>query len=307
MIESLQQGSIEIDVPAALRDEKCGRHRERAAAHVSDHQPESVARRLGAQRECLGQATALVELDVDVLITPDERVQGATIRTGLIGGERHPGKESVERLVSESDTRLRARQAQSYPFLKLKLDAERHIDIIRIVREECPAARVLVDANEAWSRSLLERLLPKLQSLAVELIEQPVARGDDESLDGLLAGIPLAADESCTDRRSLEPLIGRYQYINIKLDKCGGLTEGLAMVREARRLGLGVMVGNMMGSSLAMAPSFVVGQLCDVVDLDGPTFLAHDRVPAVTYLRGMIWVDEAVWGRVPLAPGTAAT
>jgi L-alanine-DL-glutamate epimerase-like enolase superfamily enzyme len=85
------------------------------------------------------------------------------------------------------------------------------------------------------------------------------------------------------------------------LDKCGGLTEGLAMAREARRLGLGLMVGNMMGSSLAMAPSFIVGQLCDVVDLDGPTFLKRDRTPGVTYSGGLIWVDEAVWGRAPLA------
>jgi L-alanine-DL-glutamate epimerase-like enolase superfamily enzyme len=200
-------------------------------------------------------------------------------------------------LGSESDTRLRAREARSYPLLKLKLDAERHIDIIRIVREECPAARVLVDANEAWSRSLLERLLPKLQSLAVELIEQPVARGDDESLDGLLAGIPLAADESCTDRRSLEPLIGRYQYINIKLDKCGGLTEALALCSEAARHGLGLMVGNMCGSSLAMAPAFLIAQRCRYVDLDGPLLQRLDHSPPIRYEHGLMYPpSRALWG-----------
>jgi L-Ala-D/L-Glu epimerase len=200
-------------------------------------------------------------------------------------------------LGSESDTRLRARQAQSYPILKLKLDAERHIDVVRIVREECPAARVLVDANEAWSRSLLERLLPKLQALGVELIEQPVARDDDESLDGLLPGVPLAADESCTDRRSLAALVGRYQYINVKLDKCGGLTEALALCTEATRHGLGLMVGNMCGSSLAMAPAFLIAQRCRYVDLDGPLLQRLDHSPPIRYEHGMMYPPgRALWG-----------
>jgi L-alanine-DL-glutamate epimerase-like enolase superfamily enzyme len=200
-------------------------------------------------------------------------------------------------LGSESDTRLRARQARSYPILKLKLDAERHVDVIRIVREECPAARVLVDANEAWSRSLLERLLPRLQALGVELIEQPVARGDDESLDGLVPEVPLAADESCTDRRSLEALIGRYQYINVKLDKCGGLTEALALCAEATRDGLGLMVGNMCGSSLAMAPAFLVAQRCQYVDLDGPLLQRLDHSPPIRYEHGLMYPpSRALWG-----------
>jgi L-alanine-DL-glutamate epimerase-like enolase superfamily enzyme len=200
-------------------------------------------------------------------------------------------------LGGESDTRLRARQARSYPILKLKLDAERHVDVVRIVREECPAARVLVDANEAWSRSLLERLLPRLQALGVELIEQPVARGDDESLDGLLPEVPLAADESCTDRRSLEALIGRYQYINVKLDKCGGLTEALALCAEATRHGLGLMVGNMCGSSLAMAPAFLVAQRCQYVDLDGPLLQRLDHSPPIRYEHGLMYPPSRdLWG-----------
>jgi len=200
-------------------------------------------------------------------------------------------------LGSESDTRRRAREAQSYPILKLKLDAERHIDIVRIVREQCPAARVLVDANEAWTRSLLERLLPKLQALGVELIEQPVARGDDESLDGLLPRVPLAADESCTDRRSLHALIGRYQYINVKLDKCGGLSEALALCTEATRHGLGLMVGNMCGSSLAMAPAFLIAQRCRYVDLDGPLLQRSDHSPAIRYDHGLMHPPSpALWG-----------
>jgi L-alanine-DL-glutamate epimerase-like enolase superfamily enzyme len=200
-------------------------------------------------------------------------------------------------LGSESDTRLRARAAQPYPVLKLKLDAERHIDVIRIVREECPAARVLVDANEAWSRSLLERLLPQLQVLGVELIEQPVARGDDESLDGLHLAVPLAADESCSDRRSLAALIGRYQYINVKLDKCGGLTEALALCEEATRHGLELMVGNMCGSSLAMAPAFLIAQRCRYVDLDGPLLQRLDHSPPIRYEHGLMHPpSRALWG-----------
>jgi L-alanine-DL-glutamate epimerase-like enolase superfamily enzyme len=200
-------------------------------------------------------------------------------------------------LGSESDTRLRARQARSYPILKLKLDAERHVDVVRIVREECPTARVLVDANEAWTRALLERLLPKLQALGVELIEQPVARGDDESLDGLRSALPLAADESCTDRRSLEALLGRYQYINVKLDKCGGLTEGLALCAAATRHGLGLMVGNMCGSSLAMAPAFLIAQKCRHVDLDGPLLQRLDHSPPIRYENGVMYPPpRALWG-----------
>jgi len=200
-------------------------------------------------------------------------------------------------LGSEADTRLCAREAHSYAILKLKLDAERHIDIIRIVREECPAARLLVDANEAWSRSLLERLLPQLQRLGVELIEQPVARGDDESLDGLISALPLAADESCTDRGSLAALIGRYQYINLKLDKCGGLTEALALCDEATRHGLTLMVGNNCGSSLAMAPAFLIAQRCRYVDLDGPLLQRSDHSPAIRYDHGLMHPPSpALWG-----------
>jgi L-alanine-DL-glutamate epimerase-like enolase superfamily enzyme len=200
-------------------------------------------------------------------------------------------------LGSESDTRRRARAAEHYPILKLKLDAERHIEIVRIVRQERPTARLLVDANQAWSRALLERLLPPLQALGVELIEQPVARAQDESLDGLAAGVPLAADESCTDRRSLQALAGRYQYINIKLDKCGGLTEALALRTEALRRGFGLMVGNMCGSSLAMAPAFLIAQQCRYVDLDGPLLQRLDYSPAIRFEHGLMHAPRReLWG-----------
>lgn len=200
-------------------------------------------------------------------------------------------------LGDEADTRRKARAAAGYPILKLKVDAERHLDVVRMVREECPDARLIVDANQAWSRALLERLLPRLEELAVELVEQPLPRDEDAALDGLRSPLPLAADESCTDRGSLAALAGRYRYVNIKLDKCGGLTEGLAMVRAAQRLGLGLMVGNMCGTSLAMAPAFLIAQACRYVDLDGPLLQRLDRDPPIRFQRGLMQIPErALWG-----------
>jgi L-alanine-DL-glutamate epimerase-like enolase superfamily enzyme len=194
-------------------------------------------------------------------------------------------------------TRRKLREARHYPLLKLKVDALRHLDIVRMVREEHPAARVVVDANESWSRELLEALLPELLACGVELIEQPLPRGEDAQLDGLQSPIPLAADESCTDSSSLVALAVRYQYITIKLDKCGGLTEAFAMAEAAQRLGLGLMVGNMCGTSLAMAPAFLLAQRCTYVDLDGPLLQLLDRATPLHYHDGVIDPPGAgLWG-----------
>ena len=140
-------------------------------------------------------------------------------------------------------------------------------------------------------------MLPALVDARVSLIEQPVPIGRDSEIDAIVSPIPLAADESVHGLSDLYALEGCYQVVNIKLDKCGGLTEGLAMARAARERGLGVMVGNMSGTSLAMAPSFVVGQLCDIVDLDGPLLLAKDRTTTVTYRDGKIDCPPSLWGR----------
>jgi L-Ala-D/L-Glu epimerase len=200
-------------------------------------------------------------------------------------------------LGDAATTRRKARESAAYPILKLKVDADRHMDVVRIVREERPQARLIVDANQGWSRALLERLLTPLATLGVELIEQPLPRGEDAALDGLRTMVPLAADESCTDRTSLATLAGRYQYVNIKLDKCGGLTEALAMVREARRLGLGLMIGNMCGTSLAMAPALLIAQACRYVDLDGPLLQRHDREPPVRFAGAVMYPPEpSLWG-----------
>jgi L-Ala-D/L-Glu epimerase len=182
--------------------------------------------------------------------------------------------------------------------LKLKLTGDLALDIerVRAVRRARSDVWIGVDANQAYEVGSLGRLIDALLVERVELLEQPVKRGREADLEGFASPIPIAADESALTLADLPGLAGRFTVVNIKLDKCGGLTEGLAMAREARRMGLKVMVGNMVGTSLAMAPAFVVGQLCDIVDLDGPIFLARDREPTITYRNGTVWSGEEVWG-----------
>jgi len=167
---------------------------------------------------------------------------------------------------------------------------------VRAVRAARPDCWIGVDANQGFRIQDLDGLIAALVAADVRLLEQPLARGREADLDGFKSPIPIAADESALTLADVAGLVGRFQTVNIKLDKSGGLTEGLAIAREARARGLDVMVGNMVGSSLSMAPAFVLGQLCDVVDLDGPIFIAKDREPAVLYRDGDVWCDPAVWG-----------
>lgn len=185
--------------------------------------------------------------------------------------------------------------------IKLKLigdddDAER----VRRVRVARPDVWLAVDANQGFTRDSLAKLMPVLVEAGVALLEQPFPLERDAWLDGLNSPIPIAADESVQDLADIAGLADRVQVINIKLDKCGGLTEGLAMAREAQRLGLQVMVGNMLGTVLGMAPAFLLGQLCGVVDLDGPMPLAADRNPPIVYREGNVWCPPEIWGD-PLA------
>ena len=181
--------------------------------------------------------------------------------------------------------------------VKVKLTGDLVLDTARVatIRAARPEAWIGVDANQGYDRAGLEQLLPVLMAHDVAQLEQPLRRGDEAALDGLVRPLPFVADESALSLADTDALAGRFDLVNIKLDKCGGLTEALAIARRARELGLGVMVGNMMGTSLAMAPSFIVGQFCDVVDLDGPTFLARDRTPSVTYANGHIDCSPAIW------------
>jgi L-alanine-DL-glutamate epimerase-like enolase superfamily enzyme len=182
--------------------------------------------------------------------------------------------------------------------IKLKMTGDPLLDgaRVRAVRAARPDVWLGVDGNQGFTRDGLERLLPVLAEAGVGLLEQPFARGRESDHDGLGAPMPVAADETAQSLADIAGLVGRFDVVNIKLDKSGGLTEGLLMAREARRLGLKVMVGNMIGSSWAMAPAFVLGQLCDFVDLDAPVFIAEDRTPSVLYEDGFIWCDEMTWG-----------
>jgi L-alanine-DL-glutamate epimerase-like enolase superfamily enzyme len=185
--------------------------------------------------------------------------------------------------------------------LKLKLtNDEFNADRLRAVRAACPGAWIMVDANQGFTRDSFARLLPALVDARVAVVEQPFPIGSEAWLDGLDSPIMIAADESVQDHHDLPSLVGRVGMINIKLDKCGGLTEALAMAEQARGLGFELMVGNMSGSSLAMAPAFVLGQSCKVVDLDGPVYLRRDPAPSAVYEHGRIWCDDAIWGG-PLA------
>jgi L-Ala-D/L-Glu epimerase len=181
--------------------------------------------------------------------------------------------------------------------IKLKLTGEEiDADRVRAVREALPSVWLGIDANQGFDRSYLERWLPLFIQMRVALIEQPFPIQQDSALEGFRSPIPIAADESVQGLEDLPSLVGRFDVANIKLDKCGGLTEALAMVRVARDLGLDSMVGNMSGTSLAMAPAFLVGQSCSIVDLDGPVFLEADRAVSVTYTDGLVNCPPSLWG-----------
>lgn len=209
--------------------------------------------------------------------------------------------------VSAKDPGVMAESARAFAqarAIKLKLTGEVDIDIERVaaVRAARPDVWLGVDANQGYLPATLERLLPALHEARVSLLEQPCRRGREADLDGVDHAIPIAADESIQGLDEVKGLVGRFDVVNIKLDKCGGLTEGLMISERARALGMKVMVGNMIGTSLAMAPAFVLGQHCDVVDLDGPIFLERDRSPGVVYKGGHVHCDEAVWGSGRIAP-----
>ncbi len=203
--------------------------------------------------------------------------------------------------LSADDPAEVARAALALPdaqAIKMKLSGDLPVDLerVRAVREARPTVWLGIDANQGYSMSTLERALPTFVEAGVELVEQPLPRGREADLQGFRSPIPIAADESVQGLADVAGLVGRFDVVNIKLDKCGGLTEALSIARESRSAGLQVMVGNMIGTSLAMAPAFVIAQLCDFVDLDGPAFIVEDRVPAVRYQGGMIHCDDSVWG-----------
>jgi L-Ala-D/L-Glu epimerase len=197
----------------------------------------------------------------------------------------------------DAEVAAKAAGAAAYPILKLKADADHHVGLVEIVRQHRPDAKLIVDANQAWTIEQLREVAPRLAALGVALIEQPLRREADGPLMDYCCPIPLAADESCTDSGSLDALVGKYSVASIKLDKCGGLTEALAVVERAQALGFGLMVGCMAGTSLAMAPAAIIGQHCDYVDLDGPLLHIEDREPGLQYDGATMGIPPAaLWG-----------
>ena len=190
-----------------------------------------------------------------------------------------------------------ARASAHLPLLKLKVTGEGDLERVKAVRGGAPDSRLIVDANEGWRPEMLDCLLPDLAGLGVEMVEQPLPADDDGALLGRDLAIPVCADEACHTRADLDCLEGRYPMINVKLDKSGGLTEALALVQEARARGFQVMVGCMVGSSLAMAPALLLTPFADYTDLDGPLLLARDCQPGLHYDGMTVHPPEAqLWG-----------
>ena len=195
------------------------------------------------------------------------------------------------------DAMAEATRRHPWPLLKLKLGGEGDPERVGAVRAAAPDARLIVDANEAWDVEMLRTWPAVLADLGVELIEQPLHAERDAALDEIASPVPICADESCHDAAGLEHLRRGYAWVNVKLDKAGGLTGALALIEAARARNLKVMLGCMMGTSLAMAPATLLGPFADLVDLDAPLWLKDDRHPALKVETGLIYPPEAeLWG-----------
>jgi L-Ala-D/L-Glu epimerase len=230
----------------------------------------------------------------------DIEAKAAGRRVWELAGLPAPGPLVTAFTLSlEAPETMRAAAARNAhrPLLKVKLGTPGDMERLEAVRAGAPGARIIVDANEGWTAEVYAELAPHLLRLGVTMVEQPLPAGEDGMLAEIARPLPVCADESCHDRASLPGLRGKYDMVNIKLDKTGGLTEGLALREAALAEGYGIMVGCMVGTSLAMAPAVLVAQGAAVVDLDGPLLLAEDRSPALTYdAAGVHPPPPELWG-----------
>ncbi|VVE45336.1 L-Ala-D/L-Glu epimerase [Pandoraea morbifera] len=224
---------------------------------------------------------------------------GATTVAHLVGRSRlRPLQTTFTLGVDTADAMAAAaRRYEGAAALKVKLDGSAFdADRLIAIRAACPRAALAVDANQGWTREHMLRMLPVMQATGVDLLEQPLPAGEDACLESMRYPIRMAADESFQDLDDLAVVARRYDVVNVKLDKCGGLTRALTLVTSIRSLGLSVMVGCMPCTSLGVAPAYILGQLCDRVDLDGPCFLARDRSPAFEYRHGHVQGPDTPWG-----------
>ncbi|WP_424985582.1 N-acetyl-D-Glu racemase DgcA [Microbulbifer sp. S227A] len=230
----------------------------------------------------------------------DLEAKRAGRRAWELAGLAAPGPEITAYTLSlGTPETMRAQAAQNAhrPLLKIKLGTPDDMPRLEAVREGAPKARIIVDANEGWSADVYADLAPHLVRLGVALVEQPLPAGQDDALLGMERPVPVCADESCHDRQSLASLKGKYDVVNIKLDKTGGLTEALRLRQEALAAGYRVMVGCMVGSSLAMAPAVLLAQGAMITDLDGPLLLAEDRREPLIYDGAGVHPPRAeLWG-----------
>ena len=221
-------------------------------------------------------------------------------RIWKIAGIQVPEQKITAYTLSLDEPKNMFKQAEknsNRPLLKVKLGTPNDMPRLEAVRKGAPNSEIIVDANEGWDAELYSQLAPELVRLGVKLVEQPLPADQDDDLIGLPRPLPICADESCHDRKSLEKLIGKYDFVNIKLDKTGGLTEALQLKDRALEAGFKIMVGCMVGSSLAMAPATLIAQNATFVDLDGPLLLAHDRRHGLLYDES--WVHpplKDLWG-----------
>ena len=217
-----------------------------------------------------------------------------------LAGLPEPGPEITAYTLSlDTPQAMRAQAAKNAhrPLLKIKLGTPDDMPRLEAVRAGAPSTPIIIDANEGWTAEVYADLAPHLIRLGVRLVEQPLPAGDDDLLAEIARPLPVCADESCHDRQSLPELRGKYDVVNIKLDKTGGLTEALALKSAALAEGYGLMVGCMVGSSLAMAPATLLAQGVAFTDLDGPLLLAEDRDPPLRYdAQGVHPPEPALWG-----------
>jgi L-alanine-DL-glutamate epimerase-like enolase superfamily enzyme len=201
------------------------------------------------------------------------------------------GVQSAEKMAKAAE------EAASYPILKIKLDNVDPIGKLSAIRAARPDVKLVVDINQGWSMEELITYAPECAKLGVLMIEQPLKRGADAELVGYKSPVLLGADESCLDLAEYEKVASLYDVINIKLDKCGGLTEGMKIVGRAIADGKALMVGNMTGTSLGMGPAYVIGQFCQFVDIDGPLILAEDVENGLVYNKGVVDLPKReLWG-----------
>tara|TARA_R110001583_G_scaffold6499_6_gene32888 strand:- start:877 stop:1920 length:1044 start_codon:yes stop_codon:yes gene_type:complete len=242
----------------------------------------------GAARNALD--CALWDLNAKQQQTPVAQLANITTPRPLVTAQTL-SLDTVDKMANEAAT------LSERPLIKIKLDRELVLERMRAIALVAPNSRFIIDANEAWDIDLLKQLLPQLKQLNVVLIEQPLPSADDHQLAGLEPEIPLCADESCHTSDDLVHLLGLYQAINIKLDKTGGLTEALQLLSSAQQQGFIIMTGCMVGTSLAMAPAFLIAQSATFVDLDGPLLLATDRDNAFNFEQGkMQLLTSQLWG-----------